>query len=404
MVDRSRVEFGRALKREWLLDEGITYLNHGTVGATPRHVLAVQRRIQDEIESRPAQFLLRDLSAIRVGAHISTPGRLRVAAAEVARRLGSRPDDLVFVDNATAGANAVLRSCPLGPGDEIAVLDLAYGGILRAARFAARERGARVVEIVTKAPDTPDRVVEDVAAQLTGRTRLLVVDHVAAESALVLPVAGIAALCRERGVLSLVDGAHAPGALALDIESIGADFYTANLHKWAWAPRSCGVLWARPEHQAWLHPPVVSWGLDQGFTTEFDWVGTRDPSPFLAAPAAFDLLETYGCARVRSHNHDLAWRGAHRLAGAWGVTFDTPEAMIGTMATVQLPPGAGATPDDAARLRDALLFEDRIEVQLHSWRGRLSVRISAQIYNDMADVDRLASAVTRRLAQEAPSR
>jgi isopenicillin-N epimerase len=238
------------------------------------------------------------------------------------------------------------------------------------------------------------RVIDDA---LTTRTRLVIVDHVTSETALVLPLARIAQRCRERGVLVLADGAHAPGAVALDIESLDVDFYAANLHKWAWAPRSCGILWAAPRHHTWLHPPVISWGLYQGFTAEFDWVGTRDPTPALTAPTALALMDEFGADRVRAYNHHLAWTAACWLSHHWDTPFETPEAMIGVMATVPLPESAGSTAEDAARLRDRLLFDDHIEAQIHAGRGRIWVRLSAQIYIEMADVERLARAIDARV-------
>lgn len=393
------VPFGRAWLSEWSLDPAITYLNHGTVGVAPNRVIAAQRAIQDEIERNPASFMLRRLSAIRVGVDETGPGLLRQAAARAGAFVGASADHLVFVDNATAGANVVMRGVDLREGDEVVVTDLGYGGVLTPAESIARERGARVIRVEMP---YPIRGVADpigaIEQAITSRTRLVFVDHVTAETALVLPLAEIAARCHARGALVLADGAHAPGGIALDIESIGVDFYTANLHKWAWAPRSCGVLWAAPAHQRLLHPPVVSWGLGKGFTTEFDWMGTRDPSPWLAAPAAIEMLEAIGADRIRSHNHALAWDAGALLAKRWGTTIDVPESMIGCMIAVPLPPALGSTATDAARLRDALLFDDRIEVQVHAWHGRLWTRISAQIYNDMTDVERLAGAIDRRLS------
>jgi isopenicillin-N epimerase len=224
----------------------------------------------------------------------------------------------------------------------------------------------------------------------------VIVDHITANSALVLPVAAIAARCHERGALVLVDGAHAPGAIALDIPALGVDWYTGNLHKWAWTPRSSGILWAARERQAGLHSTVISWGLDQGLAGEFDLPGTRDPTPHLAAPAALDFMREVGVETVRRYNHELAWSGARRLADLWEVPFTVPESMIGTMATVPLPAELGATSDDAGVLRDQLLFEDRIEVQVHAWRGRLWTRISGQIYNEIGDVERLGAAILAR--------
>lgn len=389
--------FGRSMVEHFALDPTITYLNHGTVGAPPRRVLAVQQAIRDEIELQPSRYLLRELSEIRVGAPRAEPPRLRTAAAEVAAFFGARGEDLVFVDNATTGANAVLRSLPLAPGDEIVVTSLGYGAITNAARYVARRHGA-VVREVAIAPDIsrPEEVIAAIGAALGARTRLAIVDHIASDSALLLPVAEIAALCRVRGVPIFVDGAHAPGAIALDLPAIGADWYVGNLHKWAWAPRSTAILWVRPELQAALHPPVISWGLDQGFTTEFDLVGTRDPSAWLAAPAALELLAEFGAEEVRRYNHELALEAGERLANRWGTQFRTPRSMVASMVSVPLPERFGGSSAEAARLRDVLLFEERIELHIAARGDRLAARVAIQIYNDLADVDRLGDAIARR--------
>jgi isopenicillin-N epimerase len=194
----------------------------------------------------------------------------------------------------------------------------------------------------------------------------------------------------------LVEGAHAPGAISVDIPSLGVDWYVANLHKWLWVPRSSGILWAAPERQRDVHPVVASWGLDLGFTAEFDAPGTRDATQHLTAPAAIAFMRELGVDAVRSYNHTLAWSGAQRLASAWGTSIAAPESMIGVMATVPLPEKLGTTAEDAARLRDALLFEENIEVQVSALGGRLYVRVSAQIYNEMSDIDRLSEAVLKR--------
>jgi isopenicillin-N epimerase len=385
--------FGHSMRPEWPLDPSITYLNHGTVGVTPRAVLAVQQTIRDEMERAPSQFLLREQSGL-VGTPTGRPSRVRAAAHAIAAAVGAHGDDLVFVDNATTGSNAVLRSIALGPGDEILLTDQSYGATLRTAQFVARERGATVRLVTVPYPRfDPHALVEAVAAAITSRTRIAVLDHITSETALVFPLTELAALCRARGVPLLVDGAHAPGVLPLDLSSLGVDWYTANLHKWACSPRSCGFLWARPERQAGLHPPVISWGLDQGFTAEFDWVGTRDVSAWIAAPAGFAFLEALGRDRVWLHNHELAWEGAQLLAHRWGTTLGFKETDIGFMATVPMPPSCGSQPADAARVRDALLYGHQIEVQVHAGHGCLWARISAQIYNEIGDVDRLAEAV-----------
>ncbi len=396
--------FGRSLLDAFPLDRDGVYLNHGTVGVTPRVVMAARAALLAEIECHPARFMLRELmhlDASTAATVTSATPRLRAAAARVAAFLGVDGDGLVFVDNATSGICAVLRSLPLADGDEILVPDHAYGGVARAAAFIARERGAAVKTFALPRPtasldDTRDAMVDAVAAAITSRTRVALLDHVTSESALVLPLAEMAAACKARGVAVLVDGAHAPGAIPVDIDAYGVDWYVANLHKWAFAPRATGVLWAAPERRAGLHPTVLSWGVtNDDWLAEFDWTGTRDPSTWLCAPTALDFMEqTLGVDAMRSHNHALAWSGARRLAERWGRDLNVPEAMIGCMAAVPLPARLG--PTDAAtaqRLRDALLFEHGIEVPILARDGELAARISIQVYNDDSDLERLADAV-----------
>jgi isopenicillin-N epimerase len=300
----------------------------------------------------------------------------------------------VFVPNVTTGLNAVLRSVPLDPADEVLISDLAYGAIALAAGVVTRDRGAtlRTVEMPFPLRDSGD-VVDAFVRALTPRTRLVVVDHITAQTALVLPVAAIAAECRSRGVPVLVDGAHAPGSIAVDLAAIGADWYAANLHKWAHAPRSCGILWSRPEHQARLHHPVVSWGSGRGFHAEFEHQATCDPTSYLAAPEGVALLREWDYDAVLTYMHSLAVEAGRVLADRWETALDTPNDMRGAMITVPLPEDAGTTTGDATRLRLSLLVDERIEVQVHAWRGRLWARVSAQVYNDRADFVRLADAV-----------
>lgn len=389
--------FGPWVRELFGLDPSVTYLNHGTVGVAPRRVLEAQQRWRQQMERQPSAFLLRELVPLGLGQPRSDPGRLRQAAAVVAAFVGAEDKDLVFVDNATSGANAVLRSLDLRPGDEILLTDHTYGAVANAAAFVARERGAevRTVEVPYPAFDA-QALVAVLDAALGPRTRLLLVDHITSDSALLLPIAEITARARAKGVCVLVDGAHAPGSIPLDVPGTGADYYTANLHKWAFAPKGCGFLWARADRQAGLHPPVISWGLDKGFCAEFDWVGTRDPSPWLCAPEGIAFLRELGVGAVQEWNHALAWEAARLLTERWETPLEIPEASVGTMVTVPLPAGLGSSRKDAARLRDALLFEDGIEVQLHATRGRLWTRVSAQVYNDRDDVERLGERVAAR--------
>jgi isopenicillin-N epimerase len=388
--------FGRHLLAQFPLEPGGIYLNHGTVGVTPLAVMRARAAILEEIERHPARYMIRELMQLGMSAPPEAP-RLRAAAGEVAAFLGARADDLVFVDNASSGVNAVLRAVELEPGDEILLSDHAYGGVARAASFLARQRGAGVATVALPFPPVdPHAYVSALAAAITPRTRLAVLDHVSSETALVMPLAAMAAACRARGVPVLVDGAHAPGAIELDIATLGVDWYAANLHKWCFAPRSCGVLWAAPERRAGLHPGVISWGItNDDWLQEFEWTGTRDPSPWLAAPAGLAFMrDVLGVAAMRAWNHGLAWRSAQRLGERWGRLWTTPEAMVGCMITVPLPAGLGpASFDNAQRLRDALLFSHRIEVPVIARGGALWARLSMQVYNDDEDVERFAAAV-----------
>jgi isopenicillin-N epimerase len=389
--------FGRSMLAHWLLDPACTYLNHGTVGATPRRVLEKQQTLRDEMERQPARFMLRELSGHQP-APWRTVSRLREASDAVASFLGSRGDDLVFVPNVTTGLNAVLRSLSLGAGDEVVVTDLGYGAVALAAGAVCHERGARVrTAHIEFPPRHADAIVEPIVEMLTPGTRLVVVDHITAQTALVLPVAAVAAACRARGVPVLVDGAHAPGSRPVDIPSLGVDWYAANLHKWAYAPRGCGILWAAPDRQSTTHAPVVSWGRNLGFRDEFEHTATGDPTSYLAAPEGFALLQEWCFDDAVRYMHGLAWEAAGLLSQSWGTRFDTPRDMVGAMVAVPLPEECGSSDADGARLRLALLVEEGIEVQLHAWRGRLWVRVSAQIYNDRADIVRLADAVRNRL-------
>ena len=388
------MRFGRGMLEHWWLDPDAVYLNHGTVGATPRRVLDAQQALRQTIERHPARFLLRELMSLEP-LPPAAPTRLRAAAERVGEFVGARGEDLVFVDNASAGVNAVLRSLRLQPGDEIVLFDHAYGAVARTAAFVARGSGAQAVTLPLPFPvGDPAICLGVLEAGLTPRTRLVILDHITSETALVLPLADLAALCRERGVPVLADGAHAPGAIELDIPALGVDWYVANLHKWAFAPRGCGLLWAAPGRREGLHPSVISWGLDVGWQQEFDWTGTRDPTPYLCAPAGIEFITGFlGAKAMREHNHGLVWRAALRLCARWGQSWTTPEAMIGCMATVPLPARLGDTPAQAAALKDWLLFERRIEVPILARGGRLWVRVSAQVYNDDEDIERLATAL-----------
>jgi isopenicillin-N epimerase len=376
--------YGLAARPLFRLDPDIAFLNHGSFGAVPIAVSEAQDALRREMERQPVQFMTRRNSG----------PRLRRAAAELAAFLGAEADDLVLVENATAGVNTVLRSLALRPGDAILVTDHAYGAVRNAVEHVCRRSGARLVEArLPFPPSGPEAVVEAVARALTPQVRLAVLDLVTSPTALVLPVAALAAVCREAGARVLVDAAHGPGMLDLDVPGLGADWVAGNAHKWLFAPRGAAFLWARKEAQRGLHPLVISHGYRQGLATEFDWVGTRDLTAWLSIPAAIAFYDAMGGGRIRAYNHALALEAAALIAGRWGTTVGGPPAMTGSMATIRLPGEWPATRKAAERIHDRLWEQHRIEVPVIPFAGALWVRISAQIYNSIEDYARLADAV-----------
>lgn len=384
----STPRYGRALRPLWLLQEGIDFLNHGSYGAAPRRVLAAQTAWRARMERQPVEFLSHRL-----------PSLLRHAASRLAAFLGARGEDLVFVDNATSGANAVLRSFPWKRGDVAVLLSHAYPAVQNATKHVALAAGATVREAKLAFPPRDAAAgVRAFEGALTARTRLAVIDHVTSPTALVLPIREIAAICRRRGVRLLVDGAHAPGMLDLDVPSIGADWYVGNCHKWLCAPKGCGFLWASKRGQKGLHPTTLSNHYGEGFLAEFDWCGTRDPSAWLSVETALDFHASLGGARLRRRNRELALATAARLSSAWGFATAPPE-LCGSMAAFILPTHQAPTLEDADRLH-AALWRERIEVPIFVREGLMLLRISAQAYNQPSDYDRLARVLPRLLARQ----
>lgn len=392
----------RALRSHWGLDPDIVFLNHGSFGACPRAVLEVQTELRTRMEREPVRWFIREL-----------PGLLDAARAEVAAFVGADPDDLVFVRNATEGVAGVLGSLELRPGDEIVVTDHGYNACTNVARHVAQRAGARVVVAAVPFPIAgPAEVVHAVLGALTPRTRLVLVDHVTSPTGLVLPVAELVAALAERGVDCLVDGAHAPGMLPLDLRALGAAYYAGNFHKWVCAPKGAGMLFVRRDRQASVHPAVISHGYNtprgrSRFHAEFDWTGTCDFSPWLCVPAAIRCLQGLvpgGWEEVRARNHALARQGRRIVAAALGVAPPAPEDMLGNLASLPLPPGEDGPPASllhADPLQTALFERHRIEVPVPLWPApphRL-IRISAQLYNDVADYEALAAALAQELGR-----
>ncbi len=370
---------GRAVRQEWMLDPAWLSVNHGSFGATPRCVLAAQEEWRRRMEAQPGRFFRREMIPA-----------LRDAAARMATFIGAEGRDLALVENATTGCNAVLRSLRLEPGDEILTLAHGYGAVRNAARFVAERAGASVIELPLPFPrPTAQTVVERVSGALTGRTRIAVIDHITSPSALVLPVAGIVGACKQAGVPVLIDGAHGPGQVPLDLHAIAADWYAGNCHKWLCAPKGCGLLWAAPERQGALHPVTISHGLGRGFLEEFDWTGTRDPSAFLAIRSAIDFFEGLGGTALMERNADLACQAACFLAGQLGTEVGAEPDMTAAMSLVRLPLRGAVAPERADGIRERLL-DAHADAPVHMIDGSAWLRLSAHAYNEMQDYERLA--------------
>lgn len=368
--------------KEWDLDPDFLTVNHGSFGATPRSVLAAQRAWQDQLERQPSRFMNRIYS-----------GAIRKAAAALGRFVHANPDDLAFVDNATTACNAVLRSLSLQPGDGVTILSHAYGAVHNAIRYRADRDGVRIVQAPVPFPDpSEDALVAAVSGAIDARTKLAVIDHITSASAIVLPIERIVAACHAAGVKVLVDGAHAPGQIDLDLEAIGADWYAGNCHKWLCAPKGCAFLYARPDAQAGLHPGTISHGYGQGFLAEFDWTGTTDPSRFLAVEAAIDFHQALGGAALRARNKALAGQGAALIAQRLNTNVGTSGAIAGAMGTIRLPVD-DPTPERALRIRN-MLMDAGADAPVHALDGALWLRISAFAYNELDDYVRLADLVS----------
>jgi isopenicillin-N epimerase len=385
----------------WALDPQVVFLNHGSFGACPLPVLEAQRRLRDRMEAEPVRFFTRDLE-----------GLLDAARAALAAFIGVDPPDLAFVPNATAGVNAVLRSIRLEPGDELLVTDHAYNACRNALDFAAAERRARVVVAPVPFPlGSADEVVEAVLGRVSARTRLALLDHVTSPTGLVLPIERLVRALAADGVDTLVDGAHAPGMLPLDVSGVGAAYYAGNCHKWLCAPKGAGFLHVRRDRQAGVRPITISHGANSRradrsrFLLEFDWTGTLDPTAYLCVPEAIRLMGSLlpgGWPALMARNRALALEARSILGRALGVPPPCPDAMIGALAALPLPDGGTELveplhlPDP---LQDALLDRFGIEVPLAAWPAppKRLVRVSAQLYNSAPQYERLAAALRELL-------
>jgi len=436
-VNDDAFESALDLRRLWLLESDVVFLNHGSFGACPLSVLEAQSQFRRRLEADPVRFLARELE-----------GLLDAARESLAAFVGADPAGVAFVRNATTAVNTVLRSLRIESGDELLTTNHAYPSCRNALDRVAKETGARVVEAEFPFPvESPEEVLEAVLSHANSRTKICVIDHVTSPTGLVLPVAELTKRLAAKGIDVLIDGAHAPGMLPLDIEETGAAYYTGNCHKWICAPKGSAFLYVREDRRHLVRPLVTSLGYESprtdrsAYHLQFDWVGTDDPTPFLCVPAAIQFIGSLlpgGWAELMARNRRTALAGRAKICDALGVPAPCPDEMVGSLASVPLPEGEAGKPrgmqlrgarsagDTGSALGadgrftgsgrgatqphtrngrtddplQAALFEKyRIEVPVIAWpaQPRRLIRISAQVYNKPAEYDFLAGSLKELL-------
>lgn len=391
------------IQKFWYLDPEIVFLNHGAFGACPIAVLEAQQRFRQQMESEPLRFFTREWEEL-----------LDTARNKLAEFVGANASELVFVPNATTGVNAVLRSLKFCEDDELLTTDHEYNACRNGLDFVASQTGARVV--VAKVPfpiASPKQIVEAVLEKVSPKTRLVLIDHVTSQTGLIFPVQEIASQLAKLGIDTLIDGAHAPGMVALNLREMGATYYSANCHKWLCAPKGAGFLYVKEEKRSLIHPTTISHGansprLDKSrFQLEFDWMGTHDPTAYLCVPEAIEFMGSLlegGWKELRAKNHLLALAGRKILCEALDMTPPCPEETIGTMAVVPLPDSL-PRPEQTQSMppvQDALFQEFGIEVPVmpSPATSRQLIRISAQIYNTIEQYEYLAWAIGKLLSKQ----
>jgi isopenicillin-N epimerase len=387
----------RHWRERWSLPDDVTYLNHGSFGPSPRSVQAARAEWSARLERQPMDFFLRQLEPA-----------LEEAIGALAAFVGADADGLAFVENATYAMNVVAAQVRLEPGDQVLLTDHEYGAVFRLWREQCREAGAELVTAPLPLPlGEDDEIVERIFGRVTDRTRLIVVSHVTSPTAVSLPVAAICDRAKQRGVSVCVDGPHAVAMEPLELRRLGCDFYAASCHKWLSAPFGSGFLYVAGRRRSAMRPLVRSWGgrlteRPPSWRDEFGWVGTRDPSAFLAVPAAIRFLEECGLDNFRRRTHALARYAQEQIARVAGHLEPAPEAnRFGPMVSIPIPHAPEPTGGGFQRdpLQAALWTRERIEVPIVHWNGHRFLRVSCHLYNTKEDINHLADALARCLPE-----
>jgi len=366
-------------REDFLIRDDIIFFNHGSFGACPKRVFERYQAWQLELERQPIDILLRRRSELMGGAR-----------ARIADYFNVPRDEIVFVTNATTGLSRAVRSLPLQPGDEILTTDHEYGAVNRLLDFVAAQTSARIVRSEVRMPYIADAaLVDDLFADVTANTRAIVISHITSPTSLIFPVERVCQRARERGILTIIDGAHAPGQLPVDLSAIGADMYCGNFHKWLCAPKGSGFLHVRPEHHTLIDPLVVSHGVYDGssFVERNEWLGTQDIAAFLTVPAAIDYQREHNWREVTAECHRMALLAQARLCEHYGLA-PLSENQFSQMVTIPLPDC------DVDLARGRLYDEYRIEVPVGRFADQCEIRVSVQAYNTIDEIERLIDALT----------
>lgn len=393
-------------RQDWSFADETIYLNHGSFGPSPRVVQAVREEWSQRLNANPMDFYLRQFD-----------GAIDHAADRLGRWIGTEGRDLVFVDNATVAMNVVAESLPLGPDDEVLLNDHEYGAVFRIWRSVCEKTGAKIVSptLGIGNDDQPRRfeavsdISEPIIQAITPRTKLIIISHITSPTAIKFPVEEVCRVARERGIPVCIDGPHALAMVDLNLKKIDCDFYCASLHKWLSAPFGSGFLFVHRKWQSKLKPHLTSWGRSLGgcpsrWQDSLNWLGTRDPAPFLSVPAAIDFLEGVGLENFRSQTHELARYARQQLEPILGQVAAIPDSIdwYGSMIAIPLPADVSrkAKPNAIHPLQQKLWNDHHIEALVTECHGHRYLRASCHLYNSRADIDALCSAVAKLLPGE----
>lgn len=384
------MKFGGSIKHLWNLKKDVYYLNHGSFGATPIEVTEEEFKIVSELESSPVHFFIDDFY-----------DRLRAVAGRLGNFVGTDGVNIGFVDNATTGVNTVLNSLYpiLKPGDEILTTNHGYPAVLNALRHFSKVSGAKLnIADIPFPIDSKKTIIDIFEKSITAQTRLAVFDHITSPTAIIYPVKELIDLCKSKGIMTLVDGAHTPGMISLNIDNIKPDWFTGNCHKWLFAPKGCAMLYTSPEYQEITHPLTISLRYGEGYTQEFDWTGTKNPAPFFALNKAIEFYEKMDAqASVKEYIRELSIAARALLEKRFDTTATAPSDIIGSMGVIPMPGNQVNSLERANQIRYELYHKYNIEIPIFFIKDRLWVRYSAQIYNEISEYEYLAEVLDKNI-------